>query len=76
MAQSSLSPSETVRIVQKLKELFSNENRDREKLEKLIPNVESVQHLLTELLDMITKYERQGEKIDQQTDFLEQLKKF
>ncbi|UJR21060.1 hypothetical protein I4U23_024160 [Adineta vaga] len=75
MTHASAPPGETFGIVQKLKELFSN-TTNREQLEKIIPNLDSVQSLLSELPDMIIKYERQDDKIDQQTDFLEQLNEF
>ncbi|CAF4400871.1 unnamed protein product, partial [Didymodactylos carnosus] len=77
IAQSSVSPGEMLHIVNQLRDLFSNENPNREKLAKIIPNLGSAKYLVSTLLsDMITKYASHGGKIDQQTDFLELLARF
>ncbi|CAF1099238.1 unnamed protein product [Adineta steineri] len=73
MVQTSASSVETVHIVQELQELFSNKNST---LETLISNLQSVRYLLSQLPNMIMVYERQGKKIDQESAFLEILKKF
>ncbi|CAF0958726.1 unnamed protein product [Adineta steineri] len=76
MAQPSALTGETSSIVTELQNLFSGKHPNRKKMETLILNFQSVQNLLSQLPDMISKYERQGKKIDQQREFVEILKKF
>ncbi|CAF1146843.1 unnamed protein product [Adineta steineri] len=75
MAHTTASLGKTAHIVRELNNLFSNTTNIIQ-LEKIIPNLGLVQSFLSKLHCIINIYERQGHKIDQQTDCLEQLKEF
>ncbi|CAF0958781.1 unnamed protein product [Adineta steineri] len=75
MAQFRVSSEKTNRIVGDLENLFSNQS-NRQKLESFIPDLPSVEQLLSKLPDMITKYERHGNGIDNETNFFKLLQNF
>ncbi|CAF4185592.1 unnamed protein product, partial [Rotaria sordida] len=76
MAHSSVSTSETLRVVEELMKMFSDNYSGREKLKVLISNIASAQSLFLKLRSVIVKYEKHGENIDEHINFLNQLKKF
>lgn len=66
----------TLEVLRELNNIFSNDYSEKEKLTRLIEDLAYVKRLLDKLFNVIKRYEKQGENIDQQINFLKQLIKF
>ncbi|CAF0846537.1 unnamed protein product [Didymodactylos carnosus] len=76
ISQSSAPMSETLTVVKEIENLLCDNYSRKEKVKRIIRNIEYVKLLFTKLSTVIVKYGKRGKNIDEEKSFLHQLTLF